>query len=396
MTKFTIKTGRLIGFATEKAESGQQARILVKNKLLTSDSPIFHIYMQQISSIFLLKTKIPLVLMHKFLILLHNDNTADIYINDFPELAKVKVKNSTKAGEKIYRNNVSDISDLRFSDIKIKEDDAIIYCLRTDWRFSLYFDFTREIKLEILSKELGELKKEAEFYNILIKSELKRINNLDADAIIFTEGKSDWKHLKKATAKLNIQKNLILFEEEKDIGSDDLLKMCEHYSRILQLQKMIFVFDRDEKRIIKELDKKTEDGKKFQTWGNNVYSFYLPVPPHRSEKDCDISIEFFYSNEEIVREDKNSRRLYLSNEFNQSSGKHNVEKDIHCQEINKIKRDKLCIIDNSVFNKEDKNIALPKDDFACHILDEKLNFDNFGFENFESIFEIIEEILSKK
>src|SRR5262245_48628283 len=50
-----------------------------------------------------------------------------------------------------------------FPDIEIKKTDAIVYGLRTEWRFSLYFDFRRSVDTDKLALELGALKKEATF-----------------------------------------------------------------------------------------------------------------------------------------------------------------------------------------------------------------------------------------
>ncbi len=395
MLKFSTQSQLLVGFAAEKAVAGQTGvKICVKNRGITSDDPMFHICMKDIFSLFLSKTPIPLVCIHKFLIILHQDNTADIYINDFPESILVKVNQAIEVGQVVYRSNISDIKDLTFPEITIQRDDAIIYCCRTDWRFSLYFDFSRDIKLEILNKELGKLKKEAEFYSLIIstESELNRISTQNADAWILTEGKSDWKHLKKATARLDIQKDLFFFEDDKDRGATDLLKMCEYYAKIPQSKKFIFIFDRDDESVLKELKKKENPGDNYQNWGNNVYSLYLPIPSCRTEGSFSISIECFYSDEELTTKDKEGRRLYLSNEFDKISGNHLSEKS-HCLELNKAKRDEVCVVDKKVFNYDNRNIALPKDDFAAYILNEDENYRDFNFQNFQKIFDVIQEII---
>jgi len=395
MPKFTINSEPIAGFAAERAEAGQRdVKVLTKTKLITSDNPMFHVHMKHISDIFISKTKIPLVLINKLLILLHKDNTADIYINDFNEMVRVKVKESVKAGDAVYQSNISDISSLKFPSIAIKKDDAIVYCLRTNWRFSLHFDFSREIDLEKLENELGELKKDAEFHSLLISAEeeINRITTLNADVFIFTEGKSDWKHLEKAAARLRLQMDLAIWSSDDNRGSGDLLKMCEHYSRIPQHKKFIFIFDRDEESIIKELQKRTKNSNAYQEWGNNVYSFLLPVPPHRNEERDVVSIELFYINEELLTKDKKDRRLFLNNEFNETSGKH-ISQNLHSLEMNKIKRDKSCVIDNRVFDDKNRNVALSKDDFAEYVLKDEGGFDSFNFENFQTLFNIISEII---
>jgi len=47
----------------------------------------------------------------------------------------------------------------------------------------------------------------------------------DTEAIIWTEGKTDWKHLKKALEKLRLDLRVSFHEtDEKDLGSEVLLK----------------------------------------------------------------------------------------------------------------------------------------------------------------------------
>ncbi len=398
MTKFTIESTHLAGFVAETKKPGETVvEVQVKCNLVTSDEPIFHIWMKNISILFLSKTPVPIPLIHKYLIVLHNNDIADIYINDFNEMARVRVKESMKAGDIVTTNNISDITDLNFPDIEIKADDVIIYGLRTNWRFSLYYDFSRKVVLDVLSKELGGLKKEAIYYDIYasVDSNINRAKMENADALIFTEGKSDWKHLKRAADALDIKTKLLFWVAEDSVGSNDLYKMCEHYARIPQPKKMIFMFDRDEEAIIKKLQLKENNGEGFQFWGNNVYSFYLPIPTHRLDSTHLISIELFYSDNDIMLKNSDGRRLYLSSEFNNKSGNH-LKEDSHCTARNKYQRDKICIIDCDVYDRANNNIALSKDDYAEGILKNESIYKGIIFSEFHCIFDIINKIIGHK
>ena len=50
----------------------------------------------------------------------------------------------------------------------------------------------------------------------------------------------------------------------------------------------------------------------YKNWGNNVYSFAIPQVSGRFDK---ISIEFYYTDNEIQRMDQDGRRLYLAKHF---------------------------------------------------------------------------------
>lgn len=214
---------------------------------------------------------------------------------------------------------------------------------------------------------------------------------------VVTEGKSDWKHLKAALAKLQEVENsrelyIEFLEEDVDMGSAELLSFCKQHAKAPQDRKLICVFDRDEPRILREVSGKNEP---YKEWGNNVFSFALPVPSHR-QGSPEISIELYFTDEEITRTDAYGKRLFLSNEFDGRSGRHKTE-DLNCILLNKIRHaDRVIIIDNGVFNRDDENVALPKDDFANYVLSRADGFDDLDHSEFEAIFNIVSMIITAK
>lgn len=213
---------------------------------------------------------------------------------------------------------------------------------------------------------------------------------------IYTEGKTDWKHLKKAFQTLRssgeIDGPMPDFEKfEEDMGDQELLKMCTIYAKESRPKPIIFIFDADKQDIVKKV---SDENNLFRLrkWGNNVFSFVLPVPDHRSDSP-DISIEFYYSDEEIKRKDQSGRRLFLSTEFHPSSGKHREDKNLNCSDRNRYGRKTLCIIDNDVFNEDNQNVALSKNDFAENVLHAKPNFNDFDVTYFKKVYDVILEIM---
>ena len=167
--------------------------------------------------------------------------------------------------------------------------------------------------------------------------------------------------------------------------------MCEYFCRQKQNNPIIAIFDRDEPDLLKRVHDETTG---FKSWNNGVYSFAIPIPQHRKDNPS-VCIEFYYKDEEIKRYDNEGRRLFLSNEFNPNSGRHNIDRDLVTQETKKIKNNKnneIKIIDSNVFDSNDKNVALSKDDFANYILQESDNFNDFDFKPFLDIFEVIDRI----
>lgn len=103
-----------------------------------------------------------------------------------------------------------------------------------------------------------------------------------------------------------------------DMGDDQLLKQCRALARVAQPRATIFMFDRDKPDIVSKVE---ENAGEFKFWGNNVYSFAIPVPAYRTP-DVDVCIELYYTDDEIRTNDTAGRRLFLLTEFNPASGRH--------------------------------------------------------------------------
>ncbi len=214
--------------------------------------------------------------------------------------------------------------------------------------------------------------------------------------LVITEGKTDWKHLKAALRSLKRQGlflNLeIEFKEDAipDVQGEDWMgKHCKSLSMVKQSVPTICISDRDVTKTTKVLSNEMGD---FRDWGNNVYSFPIPVPSHRKTTP-DISIEFYYNDEDIKRKDAKGRRLFLNSEFNQSSGRHLYEEDLICFDRNKVQSSIPKVIDHEVFDRDNVNIALTKDDFAENILNEIDGFIDLNVSEFSKIFEFINTII---
>lgn len=174
-----------------------------------------------------------------------------------------------------------------------------------------------------------------EVYNMMI-SENSRFKNLYQSLslsisegnlpLIITEGKTDTQHIKKAKEVLNITDCECEFYEITENWGDSRLKiLLDQLSKIEQSRKIIGVFDRDVKSIVDMIE---VGGQVFKDYSNNVYALCIPTPEGR-EGYSNISIEFYYSDEDI-RKEKQSKRLYFDNEvdylFNKSTNKPEVRK----------------------------------------------------------------------
>jgi len=284
--------------------------------------------------------------------------------------------------------------------------------------------------VKISSEKFSEFEKaygymsETERHQQEIQSAIEKHNG---KTLIITEGATDWKHMKAAYESLaetheeyrDMDFEFLEYEPknsskndckklELEMGKDKLKSTCEQCSKLRrdlklrQASKLIFIADRDDEKIKEILGKEDEPG--YINWGNNVFSFVLPVPHHRNSTPF-ICIEHYYTDEEIktpIEIDGIKRRLYMGNEFDDDGIA--IDANINCTDQKSCGESSIKIIDGSnnrtVHIMRDKkkpktNLALSKMSFAENILNKVEGFDQMNFDNFRSIFDVVKKILSE-
>lgn len=213
--------------------------------------------------------------------------------------------------------------------------------------------------------------------------------------LIITKGKTDIKHIKIAKEKLNLSDIDIEFIDPgcQPDGASNLKILLEKLSKIKHQRKIVGIFDRDEKGIIKDIEK---DGQVYIDYGNGVFAFCITTPNIRQEQGQDeISIEYLYSDDEIKTRIGNNCRLFFGNEFSRNSMRHNSE-DLTLNKPDGKGKDK--IIENNggqaVYDNTDTNVLAKKDDFANAILNDEIIICKESWENFRSIFDKIRTIIN--
>jgi RNA-directed DNA polymerase len=216
-----------------------------------------------------------------------------------------------------------------------------------------------------------------------------------SQAQIWTEGKTDWKILKRALKILRPNLKIEFHESEKEMGDDKLLKKLETFAEKENLIPTIFIFDRDNPETVSKVN---DIDKGFKEWGNNIFSICLPPPLHRLDHEC-VCIELYFTDEELRTKDSKGRRIFFSSEFNETSGKYKDDPTIHYGKVGYLKGhtgiNKSRIVDTDVYDSDSKNIALSKSDFAEYILKGEQPFDVFQFDAFENIFALLDNILEQ-
>lgn len=230
----------------------------------------------------------------------------------------------------------------------------------------------------------------------VIAEEVKKMEK----PLLVTEGKTDWQHLKSAIKRMNIESNLEelpidILEYEHDMGDTTLFTMCEQYSKVPRPNKIIFMFDRDNPKYIQ----KVNNGNSFRYWGNNVYSFCIPVPSNRANYN-NISIEFYY-NDEDLKTSFEGKRLHFSNEIeivvkkNPTTGETVTYSNVLDEPRNDEEYSKK-IYDqdvNRVMNDQRQLVALSKSVFAQNIYTGVDGFRHLDIKEFRLIVAVIKAII---
>ncbi len=246
---------------------------------------------------------------------------------------------------------------------------------------------SNELYLEVYNMMISENSRFKDLFESLSES----INNGNLPLII-TEGKTDTQHIKKAKEILNITDcECEFYEITEDWGDSRLINLLDQLSKVNQSRKIIGIFDRDVKAVVDKIEK---DGRVFKDYSNNVFAMCIPVPEGR-ELYTNISIEFYYSDEELKKE-KNSKRLYFDNEvdylFNKSIKIPELRKleDIRVDKETSKKifdENKMCEVANWIHSKAN---------FANLIESDTVFTEGINFSQFNLIFDRVKLIINSE
>lgn len=222
-----------------------------------------------------------------------------------------------------------------------------------------------------------------------LKSEIESANK----PLILTEGKTDVIYLKKAKEVLGIEDcDIDFFERKGSGGYAELSNLLENVSKIKLGRKIIGIFDRDNDKIVKDIEK---DDNKYKKYSDEVYAFCIPFVDQGYGNS--ISIEHYFHKEDLRKKDENGRRLFLGSEFYYKSGNSKNGKFQTNPASLKNKIEKNGIIDEKVYKSKDlehvDSIALSKGEFASLVANNAEFTEDFDFSNFKLIFDKIKQII---
>jgi len=170
----TIKLTKVLigGFAGANALPGEIINILVRASL-TSDERDFHIYIEGINNLLTAHIKETGAILSfdsivGFVLVVHKDGTADLYLGNTQMAIEVLTKRDIKAGEVVYSRDIGDIRKVRYPNLTFLPSDKVFICFKVGWKFGMFFDLAdnRELDVDRMEYDLGVLYKRLRYQSL--------------------------------------------------------------------------------------------------------------------------------------------------------------------------------------------------------------------------------------
>nr|WP_279355805.1 reverse transcriptase domain-containing protein [Fundidesulfovibrio agrisoli] len=231
--------------------------------------------------------------------------------------------------------------------------------------------------------------------------DVRRVETLIAQddtyhAVVYTEGKTDALHLRyalKRLQKLSLYNNMKLifydFPPDTTSGETELKKILGTAKVANNTGKLkIVIFDRD-------VTGDVGDSRRPKYWGSNVWSFKLPCPGPRTLYENVISIEHYYPDKILFKQDNEGRRLFFVDEFDANTLAHKSIAGVICRKDVIGKKRPGVVICEGVRDQQGKSLTLSKSDFSKNIARGQFFVSDTEMLEFKPVFSAIERLIKK-
>lgn len=148
------------GYSISATKKGEKATVVTREFTSSEDGDLFISRLDGIPSHLInLVSKsdpslnIPFSIIDHLLAVFNKDKSVKIYINEIPLKSIISVKKAgTNAGELIYNDDIAEIIRLEFGDLKISDDEGILFLFSSGWRKGLFYDFNPLVKEHVTAR----------------------------------------------------------------------------------------------------------------------------------------------------------------------------------------------------------------------------------------------------
>ena len=134
------------GFVASNSRGGEPVTVVTREFVSSEDGDLLiqrleHVYDSLVSKVPIEKRPPPSQIDH-LLALIHKDRTVTLYINELPISLLPKFKKEKEIGQPVYRDDIAEIKEVRFSDVDIPDDVGVYFIFSVGWRKGLFYDLT--------------------------------------------------------------------------------------------------------------------------------------------------------------------------------------------------------------------------------------------------------------
>lgn len=163
---------QLNGVSAEAGRDGQTIKIWTR-LCLTSDDRFFHRIVEGLTAHIEYRAtqgqlQVNLANVCFILLVVHPDNTGDLWLDAAAVSLQILVKRSISAGTVIFENDIADVTAMSFPLVEIGKQDRIVCIFREGWRFALFLDFNPDGDLSIdnMERDLGTLHRRLKYRDL--------------------------------------------------------------------------------------------------------------------------------------------------------------------------------------------------------------------------------------
>jgi hypothetical protein len=163
---------QLNGVTAEAGRSGEPIRIWTRLYLTSDDRPFHRIveglngHIQHCAA--QAGRAVDLTRSHTILLVIHPDNSGDLWLDSAAVSLKILSKRSIGAGMVLFDTDIADVTAMSFPLVGISKKDRIVCIFREGWRFALFFDFNPEgnLSIENMERDLGTLHRRLKYRDL--------------------------------------------------------------------------------------------------------------------------------------------------------------------------------------------------------------------------------------
>ncbi|SMH30227.1 hypothetical protein [Mesorhizobium australicum] len=163
---------QLNGVTAEAGRGGQTISIYTR-LYLTSDDRFFHRIVEGVTAHIQYRAgqagqSIDLTRVGLMLLIVHPDNTGDLWLDAAAVTIKILIKCPMAAGAVIFEKDIADVTGMSFPLVEIDKKDRVICIFREGWRFALFCDFNPDgdLSIEDMERDLGTLHRRLKYRDL--------------------------------------------------------------------------------------------------------------------------------------------------------------------------------------------------------------------------------------